>query len=185
MIKNERVKSIIESILFAWGDPIKVGELSKIIEIKESHLRDILLEMEQDYLSESRGIVLKTFGDTYQFKTKDINYDYVAMLFRTNTRSNLSNSALEALSIIAYKQPITKIEMDMIRGVKSDYILRTLMDKDLVETRGKLDKPGKPIIYGTTGHFLAYFGLKSIQDLPPLKITPDSLTGDQEGIFHG
>lgn len=184
-MEKDRVKSIIESILFAWGDPIKVGELSKIIEIKESQLRPILLEMEQDYLLSSRGIVLKAFGDTYQFKTKDINYDYVAMLFKTNTRSNLSNSALEALSIVAYKQPITKIEVDMIRGIKSDYILKTLMEKDLIEIRGKLDKPGKPSVYGTTSHFLAYFGLKSIKDLPPLKITPDSLTGDQEGAFYG
>jgi segregation and condensation protein B len=164
------MKSRIESILFAWGEPLKLDELAKILNLKKHTVRDILNEMSQSYLCPSRGILLKQFGDTYQLKTKDSNYDQVAVLFKTNRRNSLSSSALEALSIIAYKQPVTKIEIDMIRGVKSDYILKTLLDKELIRITGKMDKPGKPSLYGTTDQFLAYFGLGSLEELPTLNI---------------
>ncbi len=167
MDKN-RMKSIIESILFAWGEPIKIGEISKILNIKPSMTKNILSEMAEEYEAENRGIVLKKANEMYQLKTKDENFTYINQLFKPNTRNSLSHSALEALSIIAYKQPVTKIEIDQIRGVKSDYILRSLVDKKLIAIKGKLDKPGKPSIYGTTDHFLSHFGLESIENLPEL-----------------
>jgi segregation and condensation protein B len=175
-MNENRMKSIIESILFAWGDPIKLSEISKLLGIKDSLTKKLLSEMEYSFEAEDRGLILKKYNDTYQLKTKDINYDYVCELFKPNSRSNLSTSALEALSIIAYKQPVTKIEVDLIRGVKSDYIIKSLIDKNLIEIVGKLDKPGKPSLYGTTNDFLAHFGLSSIKDLPELKISGEVTT---------
>ncbi|SHI70097.1 condensin subunit ScpB [Dethiosulfatibacter aminovorans DSM 17477] len=167
MNKN-RMKSIIESILFAWGEPIRISEISKILNIKPSTAKSVLVEMAEEYEAENRGIVLKKANEMYQLKTKNENFPFINQLFKPNTRNSLSHSALEALSIIAYKQPVTKIEIDQIRGVKSDYILKSLVDKKLIAIKGKLDKPGKPSLYGTTDHFLAHFGLESIDNLPAL-----------------
>lgn len=169
MDKN-KIKSIIESILFAWGEPIKLIEISKILNVKPLMIKKILSEMAVEYEVKNRGIVLKKANDLYQLKTKDENFTYINQLFKPNTRNSLSHSALEALSIIAYKQPVTKVEIDQIRGVKSDYILRSLVDKNLIIIKGKLDKPGKPSIYGTSDYFLVHFGLESINNLPELRL---------------
>lgn len=169
-MNDNRLKSIIESILFAWGEPIKVNELSKVLNIKDFDTKKLLSEMQEDYCLDYRGLMLRRYNDTYQLKTKEENYEYISILFKPHTRSNLSTAALESLSIIAYKQPVTKIEIDLIRGVKSDYILRTLIDKKLIEIKGKLDKPGKPLLYGTTNSFLSHFGLESLENLPKLKL---------------
>ncbi|MBN2287479.1 MAG: SMC-Scp complex subunit ScpB [Tissierellales bacterium] len=180
-MNESKLKSIIESILFAWGDPLDIREISKILNIKDSLTYTLLTEMSQAYLSEDRGLVLKKFDDCYQLKTKDDNFFYVSELFKPNTRTSLSNAALEALSIIAYKQPVTKIEIDLIRGVKSDYIVKSLMDRNLIEIIGKLDKPGRPVLYGTTGNFLTHFGLASLKDLPELVLDEEKIINKVSG----
>ena len=183
-MNEDKLKSIIESILFAWGEPIKLSELSKVLNIKDSLTYKLLQDMKDDYLSEHRGLMLRKFNDTYQLKTKEQNIEFISILFKPNTRSNLSTAALETLSIIAYKQPVTKIEIDLIRGIKSEYIIRTLIDKKLIEVRGRLNKPGKPILYGTTNSFLAHFGLESLDDLPELKYHNELITSENESDLY-
>lgn len=165
------VKSIIESLLFMWGEPLSVNEIKKVIEIEKSELLEIIIELQNDYQKDStRGIELKQFGNTYQFVTKKTNYEYVSKLFdNAPIEKNLSNAAIETLSIIAYKQPVTRIEIEAIRGVKSSSIIKGLLDKDLVKEVGRLDKIGRPHLYGTTNLFLKHFDLKTLQDLPEIE----------------
>lgn len=166
MHKN-KMKSIIESLLFVWGEPLSIQDISKITHIQNKEIVKLLDEMIEHYEnSPDKGILIKEYNHKYQFTTKKENFNYVQSLFQTNERKTLSNAALETISIIAYKQPVSKVEIESIRGVKCSYIIRSLIDKGLIEEVGKLDKPGKPSIYGTTDEFLRHFGLKSINELP-------------------
>lgn len=166
-LHKNKIKSIIESLLFVWGEPLSIQDISKITNIKKNEIIELLDEMIEYYENSSdRGILIKEYSNKYQFTTKKENFNYVQSLFQSNERKTLSNAALETISIIAYKQPVSKIEIESIRGVKCSYIIRSLIDKGLIEEAGKLDKPGKPSIYGTTNEFLRHFGLKSINELP-------------------
>lgn len=171
MIK-ENLKSIIESLLFVWGEPLSLAEISNIINVKNTEAIQALTEMIEEYSSdEKRGLILQQFGDTYQLTTKKENYDYIQRLMQEATVSrSLSNASLETLSIVAYKQPVTRVEIDIIRGVKSSNIVKNLLDKGLIKEVGKLDKPGKPTLYGTTPEFLKHFGLKTLEELPKIEI---------------
>lgn len=164
-----KIKSIIEGILFAWGDPVDISDLIKIFSISRQRLTDILLEMEEDYNKEDRGLRLVKVNDTYQLSTKPENYNYISGFVSTRNKKNLSNAALETLAIIAYKQPVTKIEIESIRGVKCDGTIKALQDYNLIEITGTLDRIGRPNIYGTTDEFLKKFGLSSIEELPKLE----------------
>ncbi|MFW5891682.1 MAG: SMC-Scp complex subunit ScpB, partial [bacterium] len=167
-MSKERIKSIIESMLFVWGDPLNIEDIKKIIKEDKSKIEEAISSLISDYDKEDRGIILKKFGDNYQLKTKEDNYEYISLLYKPNTHRGLSDAAMETLSIVAYKQPITKIEVEQIRGIKSNYIINALKDKGLIEEVDRLDKPGNPILYGTTKDFLSYFGLRSIEELPKL-----------------
>lgn len=164
-----KIKSIIEGILFAWGDPVDIKDLIKVFSISKEKLIDILLEMEEDYNKDSRGLRLVRVNDTFQLSTKPENYNYISEFVSTKNKKNLSNAALETLAIIAYKQPVTKIEIESIRGVKCDGTIKALQDYNLVEITGTLDRIGRPNIYGTTDEFLKKFGLSSISELPELE----------------
>ena len=165
----DNIKSIIESLLFVFGEPLSCKEISKIIEFNYSDTKKFLEEMKEEYKRIDRGIELKNYGDSYQFVTKKINYKYVNRLINKNRKQRLSNSAMEILAIIAYKQPITRLEIEEIRGVKSSSSIDTLVSKNLVKEVGRIEKIGKPILYGTTKEFLRVFSLESIQSLPKLK----------------
>lgn len=160
-----KTKSIIEALLFTWGDPLDLKSISTILELDETMVSNILNEMIEEYDEEPRGIRIIKFDNSYQFATRIEHFEYVKKL-NSKVKKSLSGAAMETLSIIAYKQPITKSDIDNIRGVKSDRVIETLHDKNLIEELGRLDKPGRPIIYGTTGDFLKYFGLESLEDLP-------------------
>ena len=168
-MNNDKMKSIIEGVLFAWGDPVDVNDLKKILDISKRELLILLDEMNEDYKSEYRGLRIVNTNDTFQLSTKPENYEYISAFVSDKNKKNLSNAALETLAIVAYKQPVTKIEIENIRGVKCDGTLKALSDFDLIEVVGKLDKIGKPNIYETTEAFLKKFGLSSIEDLPELK----------------
>ncbi len=174
MIK-EKMKSIIESLLFAWGEPLSLNEISNILNIKNTEAIQIITEMVEEYKAdEKRGILLQQFGDTYQLTTKKENFDYIQNLMQEVTiNRSLSNASLETLSIIAYKQPVTRVEIDIIRGVKSSHIVKSLFEKGLIKEVGKLDKPGKPTLYATTSEFLKHFGLKTLEELPKIEIEED------------
>ena len=164
------LKSIIESLLYAWGEPLNISEISKILNIKPFVINQTLDDMVVDYSKDpDRGLVIQKFGNSYQLNTKKENFEYIQTLLQTSVNRNLSSAAMETLSIIAYKQPVTKVEIELIRGVKCSNVIKGLVDKKLIKEVGKLDKPGRPLLYSTTDEFLRHFGLGSIEELPALK----------------
>lgn len=158
--------SAIESLLFFWGDPLDYDSIEKILEINKNTLNQLIEQLEEKYKNESSGIELKIINDSIQLVTKAKNSDYIKKLTTKIDNKTLSNSLMETLSIIAYKQPITRVEIDNIRGVNSSSSINTLVNRNLVEELGKLDQIGKPIIYGTTDEFLRVFALETLEDLP-------------------
>jgi len=163
-----KVKSIIEGLLFVVGDEgIEVKQLSSIIEVDKDIIEDIIYDMQGDYKRENRGIQIIQVADSYQLTTMPEHSLYFERLASSPSHSTLSQAALETLAIIAYKQPITRTDIEEIRGVKSDRAISTLISKGLIKEVGRMESIGRPIIYGTTKEFLDYFGLKSLKDLPP------------------
>lgn len=161
--------SIIESLLFVSGEPLKLKNIAAILECEIQYTAEILNEMQLKYVEEERGIKLIAINDEYQLVTKSQNGDYVQKLLKTNTRQSLSQAALESLAIVAYKQPITRAQIDEIRGVKSDRAILTLQEKNLIKESGRLEAPGRPILYGTTEEFLRCFDLSNLEQLPELE----------------
>jgi segregation and condensation protein B len=162
-------KSVIESLLFVWGEPLSHNKIAKILEIKPSTVEKIIHEMMEQYQEEKRGIQIIEVNKHYQYSTLKDNYAYIEKLCVTTKSKGLSNSALEVLAIIAYQQPITKLDIEQIRGVNCDSPLQNLLERGLVEVTGKLEKIGRPQIYGTTDLFLKSFGFKSLKELPSLE----------------
>ena len=158
-------KGIIEALLFTWGDPLDIKSISSILEMDEFMIENILEEMIEDFDKEKRGLKIIKLNNSYQIGTRIEHFDYIKKL-NNKTKKSLSNAALETLSIIAYKQPVTKSEIDNVRGVKSDRVIETLNEKKLIVELGRLERPGRPIIYGTSDDFLKYFGSESLDDLP-------------------
>lgn len=164
------IKSIIEGLLFAWGDPLDIKDLSSILGIKKSELEQILKEMIDDFNYNRRGLRIVKFNNLYQIGTRPEHYEWISKLNQDKYKKNLSNASLETLSIVAYKQPIIKADIEAIRGVKCDRALDTIMKKNLITEVGRLERTGRPILYGTTDEFLKYFGLETIDDLPHLNV---------------
>jgi segregation and condensation protein B len=161
--------SIIESLLFASGEAMKLKDISVIIEQELNYTKELLKDMHINYEVESRGIKLIRINDEYQLVTKPQNSDYIQKLLKTNIRQSLSQASLETLAIVAYKQPITRVDIDEIRGVKSDSAISKLIEKGLIKESGRLDVPGRPILFATTDDFLKQFNLYNIKELPPLE----------------
>lgn len=165
------LKSALESLLFTWGDPLNIGEISRILNLSASEVSRALDDMMRQFEENpDRGLIIQRFGNSYQITTKKENFEFIQDLLQTTVNRNLSTAAMETLSIIAYKQPATKVEIEMIRGVKCSNVVKGLMDKGLIKEVGKLNKPGKPTLYATTDEFLRHFGLNSIDELPALSI---------------
>ncbi|NLJ99581.1 MAG: SMC-Scp complex subunit ScpB [Tissierellia bacterium] len=180
---NKKIKSIIESLLFIWGEPLGLKDISDILEMEEIEVEKILNDMIEDFDHNDRGLKIVRIKNNYQLCTRPEHDKWISKLSNQNKTKSLSNAALETLSIIAYKQPITRSEMEAIRGVRCDKAVQTLLDRGLVEERGRLEKLGRPIIYGTTVEFLRYFGLEDLNDLPPiqdLEIEDDGLESMEE-----
>lgn len=168
-MEKREVKSVIEGLLFAWGDPLSIKDLSTVLEIDEKSLTVIMKELIDDFDFHRRGLRIIKFNDYYQIGTRPEHYEWVKRLNNKKNTRNLSNASLETLSIIAYKQPIIKSEIDAIRGVRSDKAIETLIERELVQELGRLERTGRPILYGTTEVFLKHFGLESIEDLPRIE----------------
>ncbi|MBL4954083.1 SMC-Scp complex subunit ScpB [Neobacillus sp. YIM B02564] len=162
--------SILESLLFAAGDEgLTLKQIAEVLEIDELEANDVIEDLRQEYAAnENRGIIIVQLAGTYQLATKKENADYLKKLVDSPNTSTLSQAALETLAIIAYKQPITRAEIEEIRGVKSERPLHTLMAKALIKEVGRAEGTGRAILYGTTKEFLDYFGLKSLEELPAL-----------------
>lgn len=172
----KEIKSVIEGLLFVAGDVVSLKELSHVLSIDEGTIKRIINQMSDTYNEEKRGIQIIEVNGCYQFCTRPEHYEYIERLVKPQTRQGLSQAALETLSIIAYKQPITKAQIDSIRGVKSESSISRLQEKELIFEAGRLDAPGRPMIYCTTDNFLKLFGLKNLQELPPLQ---EMVSGDE------
>jgi len=174
-LNNKNLKSVIESLLFAWGEPLNINEISRILNLKPFVINETISDMMIEYTENSdRGLLIQKFGNSYQLTTKKDNFEFIQNLLQTSVNKSLSTAAMETLSIIAYKQPVTKVEIDLIRGVKSSNVIKGLLDKNLIKEVGKLDKPGRPTLYATTDEFLKHFGLVSISELPALNLESES-----------
>ncbi len=167
------IESAIESILFALGDSVEIKKLADVLEVTEGEINDALDELTVKYENPACGLQLVKLEDSVQLCTKPDNYDYLIKVTKSKPRFTLSDTVLETLSIIAYKQPVTRIEIEKIRGVSCEHAVNKLLEYDLIKEFGRLDAPGKPILFGTTENFLRCFGVTSISDLP--QITPDQV----------
>ena len=172
-----KIKSIIESLLFVSGEPLSAKDISNTIDISVKSLINIITDMIEEYKNEDRGINIICINGDYQLATKACNGEYIQKLLKKNKRQSLSQASLESLAIIAYKQPITRIDIDEIRGVKSESALLRLLEKGLIKEVGRLEVPGRPILYGTTEEFLRQFSLKEINELPSLDIYSENESG--------
>lgn len=163
------MKSAIEALLFASGEPLSLSDLANHLEERPKNVEAIIHEMMDEYEhSAGRGIKMISIKGKYQLVTKGENADYLQKLLKKNKRQSLSQASIESLAIIAYKQPITRVDIDEIRGVKSESALNRLIERDLIKEVGRLEVPGRPILYGTTEEFLRQFELKDLKDLPSL-----------------
>ncbi|MBR0351072.1 MAG: SMC-Scp complex subunit ScpB [Clostridia bacterium] len=164
----EKIKGIIEAILFASGEVVTKKQLALILEISIVDLEKIVESMKEDYKAEDRGINVIQVEEGYQLCTKKELHDYIYPVIDKRAKPNLSNAALETLSIIAYNPRITRAEIEAIRGVSADGCIYKLLEYGLIEEAGKADLPGKPMTYKTTSEFLKMFGYSSLNDLPEL-----------------
>lgn len=162
-------KAIVEGLLFAAGDEgLTLKQISIVLEINEQTALDIVSDLLKDYQKADRGIHLVEVAGTYQLTTKKAHAVYLKKLVESPSTTTLSQAALETLAIIAYRQPITRAEIEDIRGVKTERPIHTLAAKALIKEVGRVDGTGRAILYGTTKEFLEYFGLKTLKELPPL-----------------
>ena len=158
----------VEAVLFAMGTAVEADRLASVLGMKEDVLHENLRDMMAAYERDDRGIRLIRLDDSYQLCTKKEYYEILIRIARTPRRISLTEVMMETLSIIAYKQPVTKLEIEKIRGVKSDHAVNKLIEYDLVCEKGRLDAPGRPILFGTTQEFLRHFGLESVKELPDM-----------------
>lgn len=166
-MKTSQMKSVIEGLLFAVGaEGLDMKQLSEVLEMDRGPIEDCLRQMQAEYKKEHRGLQIVELAGQYQLTTRPDHAEYFKRLAFTPSSSTLSQAALETLAIVAYKQPITRIEIEEIRGVKTDRALHTLAVKELVKEVGRAEAVGRPILYGTTAQFLDYLGLNSLKDLP-------------------
>ncbi len=161
-----RLEGIIEAILFTMGDSVELSKIAAAIGHDEETTRKVIHNMMDKYETDDRGIHIIELGDSFQMCTKPQMYEYLIKVARQPRRYVLTDVQLETLSIIAYRQPVTKLEIEKIRGVKSDHAVNKLVEYDLVCEVGRLDAPGKPILFGTTEEFLRRFSIHSLDELP-------------------
>ena len=172
-MERQKAEAVIEAILFTMGDSVAISKLAEIIEENIKTTKEILKEMATKYEAEERGIELVAFEDAVQLCTKGEFYEHLIKVARAPRKLTLTDSVLETLSIIAYKQPVTRLEIERIRGVNSDHAVNRLLEFDLITEVGRMDAPGRPILFGTTEQFLRSFGVKSLDELPELN--PDQI----------
>ncbi len=163
-----KIKAIIEAILFAAGRPVSQKELVLSLEISEEDIENMIGKMQEEYQQEARGIEIIKIDNHYQLGTKKDLYDFIYPILDKRNKPNLSNAALETLAIIAYNPKISRAEIEAIRGVSADACVYKLLEYGLIEEGGKIDLPGKPMSYQTTNDFLRMFGYASLEDLPEL-----------------
>ena len=170
MTTGKSIKSAFESMMFIWGEALDAKTAADVLNISEKQALDILLSLQEDYEENGGGIRIRKINKSFQFVTPDENAEYIERLCTPVKRRKLSQSALEVLAIVAYKQPVTRGEIENVRGIKCERVLEGLIAKKLITEKGRSSGIGRPILYGTTDEFLKYFGFETIKDLPDIDI---------------
>ena len=166
MYSNKTMKSALETMMFMWGESLEVKDAAEVLEAEKAEVRELFRELQAEYEQEGRGIRIREVGDAFGFVTLAENDMFLQKLCTPVRVRRLSQAALEVLAIIAYRQPVTRSEIDSIRGIKSERVIDGLIDKGLVEVTGRSEGVGRPLIYATTKEFLKKFGFASLKDLP-------------------
>lgn len=180
MSSKKSIKSAFESMMFVWGEPLDVKIAAEVFNINWKDAYDYFKELQMEYEQEGRGIQIREINQTFQFCTDPDNSEYIERLCTPVKEKKLSQSALEVLAIIAYKQPVTRGEIDSIRGIKSDRVIEGLVKKELIAEVGRSTGIGRPILYGTTPIFLKNFGFKDIKDLPEIDDIEEAISDSTE-----
>lgn len=167
-MEREKAKAIIEAVLFAMGESVEISRLAAVIEEDVRTTKEIIAELSAQYETEGRGIQLTQFEDAVQLCTKADMYEYLVKIAKAPRKMTLTDTVIETLSIIAYKQPVTRVEIEKVRGVSCDHAINKLLEYDLITELGRLDAPGRPLLFGTTEQFLRCFGVKSLEELPEM-----------------
>lgn len=184
----ERLAQHIESLIFSSDQPLPLEEIKRCLEevfemqFSEATLVEAIEQLQSRYSDDVHAFEIVEISGGYQFLTKGAYHETIGTYLRQTTKKRLSQAALETLSIIAYKQPVTKSELEKIRGVGCDYAIQKLLEKELVSINGRSDGPGRPLLYGTSERFMDYFGIRTIRDLPKLKDfkKPESEIGEKK-----
>lgn len=182
MSGKKTIKSAIESMMFVWGEPLGIKEMADIFNIDKKEVYDYCKELQEEYNNEGRGIVIREVNKSFQFVTKKENIDYIERLCTPVKHKKLSQSALEVLAIIAYKQPVTKGEIESVRGIRCDRVIDGLVKKGLVAEVGRSNSVGLPILYGTTDVFLKQFGFETLKEMPEIEDIEGVLTEDEQAL---
>lgn len=183
MTEEGNLQGMIESILFVAGEAVETKDLAKALQIGDEALDAELNRISDDYDYQQRGFMIKRFGSKVQLGTRPLYADAVVRLLQPIQKQSLSQAAMETLAVVAYKQPVTRAEVEQVRGVKCDYSLQSLMFKGLIREVGRKDTIGRPILFGTTDEFLSHFGLRNLEDLPPMPEGPENANpepGDED-----
>lgn len=186
----EKLEQHIEALIFAADHPITLEEIGNCLEevlgvsFSGEEIQQAIEQLQQRYAGDTSAFDIAAIGSGYQFLTKGAYHHTVSVYLKQTTRKRLSRTALETLAIIAYRQPVSKSDLERIRGVNSDYAIQKLLEKELVAITGRSDGPGRPLLYGTTDKFMDYFGLRSLDELPKLKelVQTDNKIGDDEAM---
>ncbi len=181
---KKSIKSAIESMMYVWGEPLDIRMIAETCNVSKEDAENYLLELQSEYEQEARGIIIRRVGKGYQFVTRPENAPFIEKLCTPVKVKKLSQSALEVLAIIAYKQPVAKSEIDAIRGIKCDRVIEGLKNKDLICEKGRSEGVGRPILYGTTDMFLKQFGFESLSQMPEINDLASIVT-DSEDVYEG
>ena len=180
--KSMEIEQIIEAILYVAGEPVALRDLARALEQDDAQILSAVRRLESYYDDNMRGLRLKRFGGHIQLATRAEYAPYIERLLQPIQKQSLTQAALETLAIVAYRQPVTRLDLEAVRGVKCDYSLQSLMNKNLVKELGRKETIGRPILYGTTDAFLSHFGLHSLDDLPdPEDFLSENAGEDEEG----
>ncbi len=183
-MNNRKIKSAFESMLFTWGDPLPAKDAADVMGIEVSLAEELMRELMEEYEQEGRGIVIREINGAFQYVTREENASYIEKLCTPVKAKRLSQSALEVLAIVAYKQPVTKGEIEAIRGIKCDRVMEGLMAKGLVEAVGRSQAIGRPILYGTTDLFLQNFGFTTLKELPKIEDIESAISTEEAEIYE-
>lgn len=167
-MERQKAEAVLEAVLFTMGESVEISRLAAVLEMDTKEVKQILEDMQKRYEEEERGIFLLRLEDSVQLSTKAEMYEYLIKIAKTPRKMVLTDTVLETLSIIAYKQPVTRLEIERIRGVSCDHAVNKLLEYDLITELGRLDAPGRPLLFGTTEQFLRCFGVRSLDELPEL-----------------